>query len=233
MAAPGRPGAAQPPQSGDGRRRRGGGYPRNPSFDSGILDGAGWNKATILGGERHSAHRAFVVPVRDRANLEVLTDTRVLRLSMEGASTRGVVVHGDGGGIETILAGEVILCAGAFDSPRLLDALRHRSSGAPREPGHRRRGRSTGGEEPDRSPARSALSTTRERPISESQCLLHRGLRLHALDPRTRRLRPRNLLRQGAALRARSRRRRAPFHDHPGHHPAQEPRHCAPHRGRS
>ena len=97
------------------------GFPRNPSFDRGILDGAGWNKATILGGERHSAHRAFVVPVRDRANLDVLSNTRVLSLSMEGASARGVVVQGDGGSVvETIAAGEVILSAGAFDSPRLL-----------------------------------------------------------------------------------------------------------------
>jgi choline dehydrogenase len=98
------------------------GLPRNPDFDQGTLDGAGWNRATIVDGERHNAHRAFVAPIRDRPNLSVLTDTTVLRVAMDGAraTATGVVVGHPGGGEETILAGEVVLCAGAFDSPRLL-----------------------------------------------------------------------------------------------------------------
>jgi choline dehydrogenase len=96
------------------------GFARNPSFDGGTLDGAGWNKSTIVDGERFNAHRAFIAPVRDRPNLHVLTETRALRLAMEGARARGVVVQRRGGGAETIAAGEVILSAGAFDSPRIL-----------------------------------------------------------------------------------------------------------------
>lgn len=69
------------------------GFPRNPSFDSGILDGAGWNKSTILGGERHSAYRAFIAPVRDRPNLHVRTESHVLRLTMDGSAARGVVIR--------------------------------------------------------------------------------------------------------------------------------------------
>jgi choline dehydrogenase len=96
------------------------GYPYNPSFDSGTLDGVGWNKATVRNGERHNAHRAFIHPIRDRANLTVLPETRVLRLAMDVATARGVVVLREGGDVETIAANEVILCAGAFDSPRIL-----------------------------------------------------------------------------------------------------------------
>jgi choline dehydrogenase len=97
------------------------GFPRNPAFDSGTLDGAGWNKSTIVGGERQSSYRAFVAPVLpDRPNLRVLPDTRALRVALDGATARGVVVQHDGGATETIAAGEVIVCAGAFDSPRLL-----------------------------------------------------------------------------------------------------------------
>jgi choline dehydrogenase len=96
------------------------GYPYNPSFDSGTLDGVGWNKATVRDGERHNAHRAFIQPIRDRANLTVLPQTRVLRLAMDGATARGVVALRESGDVETIAAGEVILCAGAFDSPRIL-----------------------------------------------------------------------------------------------------------------
>jgi choline dehydrogenase len=96
------------------------GYPYNPSFDRGILDGVGWNRATVLDGERHNAHRAFIQPIRNRANLTVLPETRVLRLAMDGATARGVIVEREGGAVETLAAGEVILCAGAFDTPRIL-----------------------------------------------------------------------------------------------------------------
>ena len=96
------------------------GFPYSPSFDNGTLDGAGWNKSTIANGERFNAYRAFVAPVLDRPNLHVQTDTRVLRLAMEGARARGVVVQRDDGAHRDDRAGEVILCAGAFDSPRLL-----------------------------------------------------------------------------------------------------------------
>jgi len=96
------------------------GFPYNPSFDSGTLDGVGWNKSTIADGERFNAYRAFVAPVLDRPNLQLQTGARVLRLAMDGARARGVVVQRDDGSVETIGAGEVILCAGAFDSPRIL-----------------------------------------------------------------------------------------------------------------
>ncbi len=96
------------------------GFPHNLDFDSGVLDGAGWNRSTIADGERHNAHRAFITPIRDRANLSVLPETRVLRLALDGARAVGVVVAGPGGGEEVITADEVVLCAGAFDSPRLL-----------------------------------------------------------------------------------------------------------------
>lgn len=96
------------------------GLPHNACFDDGVLDGAGWNRSTIEGGERHNAHRAFIAPVRERSNLRVLTETRVLRLAIDGGRATGVFVQDDAGGTEKISAGEVILCAGAFDSPRLL-----------------------------------------------------------------------------------------------------------------
>ena len=41
-------------------------------------------------------------------------------MALEGTRARGVVVQREGGAPETIAAGEVILCAGAFDSPRIL-----------------------------------------------------------------------------------------------------------------
>ena len=93
------------------------GFPYNPSFDSGTLDGAGWNKSTIANSERFNAYRAFVAPVLDRPNLHLQTDTRVLRLAMDGNRALGVAVQRDDGALETISAGEVI---SPELSPRLL-----------------------------------------------------------------------------------------------------------------
>lgn len=92
------------------------GFPRSPTFDAGTLDGAGWNKSCIIGGERNNTHRAFVQPVMDRRNLTVRTRASVVKLAMEGKRVEGVVL-GDG---EVVKGGEVVLCAGAFDSPRIL-----------------------------------------------------------------------------------------------------------------
>jgi choline dehydrogenase len=95
------------------------GLPLNPNFDSGTLDGAGWNKSAILNGERHNANRAFLGPIRDRKNLTVIPETRVQRVMMDGKRAAGVEVVRNGQ-LDTISAGEVILTAGAFESPRVL-----------------------------------------------------------------------------------------------------------------
>jgi choline dehydrogenase len=96
------------------------GFPYNPSLDSGTLDGVGWNKSTIAEGARFNAYRAFLAPVLDRPNLRVLPNHRALRIETDGSHARGVTIQRDAGSLETVGASEVILCAGAFDSPRLL-----------------------------------------------------------------------------------------------------------------
>jgi choline dehydrogenase len=98
------------------------GFPRSSSFDEGTLDGAGWNRSSITKGRRNSAFQAFVAPVASRANLSVISETVVARLVIDArGNVSGVDAHAFGGGpTRRISAGEVILSAGAFDSPRLL-----------------------------------------------------------------------------------------------------------------
>jgi choline dehydrogenase len=67
-------------------------------------------------GRRLSAARAYLHPVRRRANLEVRCRVQVARVLSEG--TRAVGVETTRG--ERITAGEVILCGGAINSPQLL-----------------------------------------------------------------------------------------------------------------
>jgi choline dehydrogenase len=98
------------------------GYPLNASFDSGALDGVGWTRSTIANGRRNSSYRAFIAPVRDRANLTVITDTTVERLIVDPrGNVSGAEIRRVGSSELTRLESkEVVLCAGAFESPRLL-----------------------------------------------------------------------------------------------------------------
>jgi choline dehydrogenase-like flavoprotein len=80
----------------------------------------GYQPVTTYKGKRYSAARAFLTPVRGRANLEVLTDTDVLRVEFQNRRAMGVQVK-DRDGTRTIaVAGELILAAGAIESPKLL-----------------------------------------------------------------------------------------------------------------
>ena len=99
------------------------GFPVNPSFDSGTLDGVGWNRSSIANGERNSSYRAFIEPILDRPNLTVLSDTTVDRLIVDaGGNVSGLDVRHLGAGAARISCASVILSAGAFESPRILMA---------------------------------------------------------------------------------------------------------------
>ncbi|WP_254605147.1 GMC family oxidoreductase [Sphingomonas bacterium] len=75
---------------------------------------------TIWRGKRQSAAKAFLRPAMQRPNLTVASDTEVLRIVFDGRTAVGVEIR-DEQGIRTIRAGrEVILCAGALESPKLL-----------------------------------------------------------------------------------------------------------------
>lgn len=79
--------------------------------------GMGYQATTTWKGERFSAARAFLDPVRKRANLHVLTGKTVEKIAFEGTRAVGIVAEGKTIGCE----GEIILCAGAVESPRLLE----------------------------------------------------------------------------------------------------------------
>ncbi|MCP4807955.1 MAG: choline dehydrogenase [Proteobacteria bacterium] len=66
-------------------------------------------------GRRLSAARAYLHPVLSRKNLELRCRTMVTRLLFEGTRCVGVEANG-----ERILAGRVVLCGGAFNSPQAL-----------------------------------------------------------------------------------------------------------------
>jgi choline dehydrogenase len=73
----------------------------------------------VFRGRRLSAARAYLHPVLDRPNLDLKTSTHVNRVIFDGTRAVGVEIA-KGRGVETIAAGEVVLCGGAFNSPQLL-----------------------------------------------------------------------------------------------------------------
>ena len=72
-------------------------------------------------GQRSSASVAYLHPVLDRPNLVLGLETRAYRLRVHGGRAQGVEVRHADGTTATVLADrEVLLCAGAIDTPRLL-----------------------------------------------------------------------------------------------------------------
>jgi choline dehydrogenase len=71
-------------------------------------------------GRRLSASRAYLHPVRGRPNLEVTTRALVTRVLFQGRRAVGVEYTRGTGPPRRALAGEVILCGGAINSPQTL-----------------------------------------------------------------------------------------------------------------
>ena len=118
------------------------GLPLNPDFNAGHQEGFGLHQVTQRDGERCSAAAGYLPAAMARSNFTVITDAAVERLTLDGLRCTGAVFR-RGGNAETIAARrEVIVCAGAYNSPQLLDALRHRSGRPPPIAGHRPRARS-------------------------------------------------------------------------------------------
>ncbi len=97
------------------------GIAANPDFNGARQEGAGLYQVTHKNGERCSAARAYLTPhLGRRANLQVLTGVLATRVLLEGRRAVGVELR-EGGALRPLLARrEVILSAGALQSPQLL-----------------------------------------------------------------------------------------------------------------
>ena len=108
------------------------GFSMTPDIGGEVTTGVGWNQLNIKGGIRDDAATAYLGSLGSVA-VDLLVDTEVLGLVIEGGRCIGLrlsehIVRADR---------EVLLCAGAIDSPRLLmlsgigSADRLRSFGIP------------------------------------------------------------------------------------------------------
>ncbi|MCA3120748.1 MAG: GMC family oxidoreductase N-terminal domain-containing protein, partial [Rhodocyclaceae bacterium] len=97
-----------------------GGYPRNADFNGQRQAGFGYVQLTARNGLRSSAATSFLRMALGRPNLQVVTGARATGLQFSDRRAEGVRYLVDGREGLAIARREVIVAAGAFNSPQLL-----------------------------------------------------------------------------------------------------------------
>jgi len=93
------------------------GHRFNHDFNGGQQNGVGFYQVTQRHGRRCSAAAAYLHPVKNRPNLSVFTRSQAARLLFKGDRVTGVALLN---GRRILANKEVLLCAGAIQSPQLL-----------------------------------------------------------------------------------------------------------------
>ncbi len=96
------------------------GLPRNVDFNGPTQEGAGLYQVTQRAGERFSAAKAYLTPHLGRANLHVMTHVTVDRIGLVDGVAREVHYLQEGQAKTMTARREIIVSAGAFQSPAIL-----------------------------------------------------------------------------------------------------------------
>ena len=93
------------------------GHRRTEDFNGPAQDGVGYYQLTQHHGMRCSTATAYLHPARQRPNLTVLTDAHCTRILFDGDRATGIEVERGNQLLELRAEREVILSAGAYNSP--------------------------------------------------------------------------------------------------------------------
>jgi choline dehydrogenase-like flavoprotein len=96
------------------------GLPHNKDFNDGDQFGLGYYHVTQRDGQRCSAAKAFLHPVSNRPNLEIISNAHVTKVNVEGKKAVGVKYQKNGELISITSNKEVVLSGGAINSPQVL-----------------------------------------------------------------------------------------------------------------
>lgn len=96
------------------------GYSFNPDFNGATQEGVGLYQNTAKGGFRMSTARAYLHPARKRSNLRVQKHAHATKILFEGKKAIGIEYEQKGKVRQAFAHKEVILSAGAVNSPQLL-----------------------------------------------------------------------------------------------------------------
>jgi choline dehydrogenase len=101
------------------------GIPATDDFNRGDNSGVGYFEVNQKRGIRWNASKAFLRPALSRPNLTVVTGAQVRRLTFDGKRCTGVAYRAgdDAAAVERVVSArvEVVLAAGAVNSPQLLE----------------------------------------------------------------------------------------------------------------
>lgn len=95
------------------------GHGFNEDYNADSQDGAGYAQLTQRRGLRWSGVNAFLAPLKGRRNFRIRRDACVERLVFDGGKVSGVSVRSRNG-VTTEKARNVVVCAGALNTPKLL-----------------------------------------------------------------------------------------------------------------
>ena len=96
------------------------GFVRNTDFNGATQDGFGYHQATISHGRRSSTATGHLRSVAAKANLTIITGVEVSRIRFNGAVANGVEYMRDGVVQSLTARREIVVCAGVFNAPKLL-----------------------------------------------------------------------------------------------------------------
>ena len=92
----------------------------NPDFNGADQEGVGYYQITTRGGRRMSAARAYLHPALKRRNCELIAEAQVTRILFDGRVCNGIEFLHKGQLRQARARREVIVSAGAINSPQLL-----------------------------------------------------------------------------------------------------------------
>ena len=99
------------------------GLPRNPDYNGASIEGVSQEQITVRDGARLNTYLAYLKPVRDRVRVEIGCQVHELIFAETAEGDRPRVIgvrYEQGGRPHELTTDEVILAAGAIDSPRVL-----------------------------------------------------------------------------------------------------------------
>ena len=89
-------------------------------YNGGAYAGAWIAQVAHRRGRRFSAYDAYLKPARSRGNLEIVTGAHATRVLVENGRAAGVVVRRDGADVTLRAERGVVLAAGAYGTPQIL-----------------------------------------------------------------------------------------------------------------
>jgi choline dehydrogenase len=96
------------------------GIPRTPDFCRRDIAGSGYYQMTTWKGRRSSSAAAFLTPAKNRSNLHIVTGALVTKIAVEAGAATAVCYERDGTSHRASARREIVLAAGSFATPQLL-----------------------------------------------------------------------------------------------------------------